>query len=405
MLPLLESLRRRFSKQILLIVVGPLVLFTLSALLYLNTKTTTIFGSTSAKQQTTAINNNPSSASFLNSSKRLLKSPANSTLGFQKLFYINLDTRYDLEDMIQLQSDVAGITPDLWPARKIEPNSFKGLPPASDDWPSKVALGLLGCLRSHADIWRATLKEKWETVLILEADAAWDIHVREMMAHFSKGFQEALPALSALNITDSPMAPHGKPGDYVPTENDPYMAKHWDILQLGGCFEKKERAEFKHVYFDPTAHRKPIPYADGSELGSHERAIRWQNELMCTTAYAITPTGARKLLLRMSLQLNTPVDGLISELVREDKLRAYSTTPNVFIQWQYRDGLGSNNKNSDISKFNPGDDASQEARNRMWALARKEMKIWQYNGIFGMSGFLHPALGGQAEQLYGIVPS
>ncbi|VVT49889.1 uncharacterized protein SAPINGB_P002494 [Magnusiomyces paraingens] len=399
-----DSIKHKASRRLLLIV-GISVSLIITIVICLHS-TSVIFPYKSESSSNDPSSSSTSSSSSFSpfSSKKSLKSPANTTLGFHKFFYINLDTRYDLDDIIQLQSDVAGITPDLWPAMKVSDLTLKGLPPSAGEWPKEPS-GMLACLRSHANIWRQMLKEKWGSVLILEADSAWDVNVRQMMANFADALQDALPAFSAMNITNSKAAPHGNPKDYVATENDPYMAQHWDILQFGGCFEKKERAKYKHVYYDPTAHRKPIPYADGSELGPHERAIRWQNELMCTTAYAITPTGARKLLLRMSLQLNTPVDGLISELVREDKLRAYSTTPNVFIQWQYRDGLGSNNKNSDISKFKPGDDASQEARNKMWALARKEMKIWQYNGLFSTSGFLHPALGGQAEQLYGIVPS
>lgn len=218
------------------------------------------------------------------------------------------------------------------------------------------------------------------------------------MAHFANGLAGAMLSVSAHNGT-ARTAPHGTAADYVPTERDPYMSKHWELLQFGGCWEKPMRKEFKHEYPDPYA-PLGIKYVDDTPITDGSRVVRWQNEMMCTTAYAVTREGAKKLLLRAALDMNTEVDGLVSELVREDKITAYTAYPNIFVQWEYVNNLGSDNKNSDITVVKE-QEASDETRKAAWKLAREKMKVWKYNGMFGKSSFRDGLLFRMKEKLYG----
>lgn len=191
-----------------------------------------------------------------------------------------------------------------------------------------------------------------------------------------------------------------KTGEVAPTPEDPYMSPHWEILQLGGCFENRAHVNVSQRYRDPYAQPSTRNYYDGEPYGEDTRVARWQNDMMCTTGYAITKAGARKLLLRAAIDMNTPVDGLIAELVREQKINAFSVSPYLFAQWEYRDSLGVAEKNSDISNFK-SNELDKEQRRKAWAEARKDMSVWGYNVLYREARFKSSALHKLRGHLYG----
>lgn len=94
----------------------------------------------------------------------------NSTLGFQKILYLNLPERYDLDDAMILQAAVADIDVTKYDALIAAELNAKGLPPQSSPYRSA---GGRACYRSHANMWRKMLEDDIETMLIMESDAAW----------------------------------------------------------------------------------------------------------------------------------------------------------------------------------------------------------------------------------------
>lgn len=95
---------------------------------------------------------------------------ANSTLGFQKIFYLNLPYRYDLDDAVVLQASVSEIDVEKVDAIIASDLNPKGMPPSSNNM---EGAGAKSCYRSHSNIWRTVLRENIETALIIEADAVW----------------------------------------------------------------------------------------------------------------------------------------------------------------------------------------------------------------------------------------
>lgn len=156
-------------KLLVLLAVASVSIFWCSWLFFVLTADT----SSAAHAPAKPLSKQPESPTAHTESLKLLESPQNATLGFQKIAYINLDTRYDLDDALVLQSSLSGLRIDRFSAVDATTLTDKGLPPASTDWYTKKSRGVLACYRSHANLWRKMLEERWETLLIFEADVAW----------------------------------------------------------------------------------------------------------------------------------------------------------------------------------------------------------------------------------------
>jgi GR25 family glycosyltransferase involved in LPS biosynthesis len=114
----------------------------------------------------------------------------------------------------------------------------------------------------------------------------------------------------------------------------------------------------------------------GRKLG-HERAIRKSAGIVCTTAYAISHTGAAKLLMRSAVDLDNPVDLLIRRLTLSRDLVAYSVIPPVIAQWEYRNdvGMGERGAQSDING-GKHKDTPADAKMEGWDKVAKTGSVW-----------------------------
>jgi hypothetical protein len=214
----------------------------------------------------------------------------------------------------------------------------------------------------------------------MESDATWDINVRPIMSNLNKHFVEFLRHINSTTVHDPswgakdnqhPLADHhthrrentydtaSLPPPPPPTTttlpppikystDDPWLSKHWDLLSLGQCFEHRQDKDINLIYKDVG-----VPEGNdywGRKLG-HERVIRKSGGIICTTAYAISHTGAAKLLMRSAVDLDNPVDLLIRKLTLSRDLVAYSVMPPVIAQWEYRNdvGMGERGAQSDIN--------------------------------------------------------
>lgn len=223
------------------------------------------------------------------------------------------------------------------------------------------------------------VRNKLPPVLIMESDATWDINVRPIMSNLNKHFVEFLRHINSTTVHDPswgskdnqhPLADHHTqrrenthntasllprpPTTTTPpppikySADDPWLSKHWDLLSLGQCFEHSQDKDINLIYKDAR-----VPEGSnywGRKLG-HERVIRKSGGITCTTAYAISHTGAAKLLMRSAVDLDNPVDLLIRRLTLSHDLVAYSVMPPIIAQWEYRNdvGMGERGAQSDIN--------------------------------------------------------
>ena len=179
------------------------------------------------------------------------RSAGNSTLGFHKIASINLPHRYDYDDAIVLQSLVSNITLDRYLGVDGESLEEAGLPPSSSTHgPEPLSKNQQACFRAHANLWREMIENSWQTLLIMESDAMWDVDIKDQMRYLSVGLNDLMrkyPSTVETAVGERQYAEES----LIPTEADPYCSSNWDILSLGQCFEHELNSEQFVVYHDP----------------------------------------------------------------------------------------------------------------------------------------------------------
>lgn len=236
------------------------------------------------------------------------------------------------------------------------------------------------------------LRDKTPAVLIIESDTAWDINVREIMRNLNEHFTYFLHQINSTRTHNAGFnarnAPKPSPEPLPLNPNDPWHSEHWDLLSLGQCFENEANSDIRVVY--PDEHVAPGKEYFGATLGK-ERVVRKSGGIVCTTAYAVSQTGAAKLLLRGAVDLDNPVDLLIRRLIKSDDLLTYSVMPTVFAQWEYKNDIGMDERgaNSDIN----GEERDQEDINMEgWDDVKDTGSVWMTKGFHPDVAFTDMAL-------------
>ncbi|KAK0609592.1 hypothetical protein B0T17DRAFT_501505 [Bombardia bombarda] len=327
-----------------------------------------------------------------------IEKAANSTLGFHAIYYVNMKARFDREDAMALQAYLSGLEIQDYPAVEADQIDPVGMPPTHR--PGVLKTGERGCWRAHANIWSEMVRKKLPPVLIMESDATWDINVRPIMGDLNKNFIKFLnhinstavhdPSYGSKNKLDNKHTPrtdintpatsfnssaNATEPSIVYNPDDPWLSEHWDLFSLGQCFEHHQDNHIKLVYKDKHVPDRQINYF-GRTLGQ-ERVIRKSGGITCTTAYAISHTGAAKLLMRSALDLDNPVDLLIRRLTLSRDLVAYSVMPPVIAQWEYRNdvGMGERGAQSDING-GKHKDTPEDTKMPGWANVSESGSVW-----------------------------
>jgi hypothetical protein len=343
-------------------------------------------GATTVEGNITTTPNNSSSSESLESLKtRVFESARNKTLGFYRVEYINLPSRYDSDDAIFLQCMTSNITVNKTEAVVADTLEDKGLPPS--DRPKPLQPGEKACFRSHTNLWRRMINEGWPSLLVLEADAAWDVNIRDINYRIAEGLDELI---NKFNFTEVPGT--------GPSEHDPFNVQNWDIISFGSCKDGKKHHDKNVIIQDPDS---PIGAEYWGQNLTDERVVRKAGNLVCTNSYAVSQRGAIKLLLRSVLYTGQPVDVAMGDMIRDDDLIAYSVYPPTFAQWTYKDGLGGEGLNSNIRGGGEKKKLKDEEFIDNWAKAKASKDVWGLNPLFKDAQFRHGALQAVADRAYG----
>lgn len=275
------------------------------------------------------------------------------------------------------------------------------------------------------------VRKKLPPVLIIESDATWDVNIRPIMARMNKEFVTFLRNINSTAVHDPswgsknnkhPLAtgrnvkrdpeplryavehPNGTvvrpPVANIPFRaDDPWLSEHWDLFSLGQCFEHPQDHHIHHKYPDPR-----VPSGKdfwGTSLG-HERVLRRSGGITCTTAYAISHTGAAKLLMRGAVDLDNPVDLLIRRLTLSRDLVAYSVMPPVIAQFEFLNGIGMGERGAQ-SDINGGKhkDTPADANMPGWDDVKRSGSVWTTKAHHRDVGFEKMALDVAWEQILG----
>ncbi|KAK2025273.1 family 25 glycosyltransferase [Colletotrichum zoysiae] len=316
-----------------------------------------------------------------------LNAATNRTLGFGSIQMINLPIRQDKADAATVQAFLSGIDINIVEGVNGSRLGEVGMPPSSiPDTEPGLSGGEKGCWRSHANAWRSMLRANLETVLIMEDDVTWDIHVKEVMRLASSNLAALLNTTRMFDIGQS---------SYKVEKAifDPWYSNQWDLVTFGQCGDgdgwKSERVK----YDDPYTNGEKSEYF-GVGLKGGRRMIRRAGGMTCTGAYAVSARGAAKLLLRSNFDLNLPVDVIMNDMIMNGQLQAYSIWPPPVVQWRYRDKLGMwGSMGSDIRVEHKDQDRSG------WEEAHKEHDVWQLKG--DTTGLKSPAIKSAWGELIG----
>jgi GR25 family glycosyltransferase involved in LPS biosynthesis len=306
----------------------------------------------------------------------LFENAGNSTLGFHHVEYINLKNMFDRDDAIAMQSEIAGLDIERFVAVSTDDinENGKGLPPSSSE-DRVLRANEKACLRSHAQLWAKMIRNKWPSMLILEADAAWDVNIRDISKRSAKGYN----VLRQLFHPDS---------DQKPSRDDPFNIQTWDMLSFGTCQDDPRFREEHTIFHDPHA---PLDQTWYELPLNDQRVIRRSGYVVCTTAYALSLRGARKLLLRAATDLDEPLDLMIGNMALDDDIKVYAVYPPPIVQWQYTAGIGAENLGSSVQEQQKPKSPNYKD---IWKNIRQTKNIWQH------SSYYHPYFRNGALQAY-----
>ncbi|KAM3413514.1 hypothetical protein BST61_g11503 [Cercospora zeina] len=272
----------------------------------------------------------------------LLDDVVNATLGFQKIFVVNLATRTDRRDSAALAAALTGLQFEFVDA--VTHVNKKFLPPPGA---GKVDLkpGGLAAWRSHANILRRIVEENITSALILEDDADWDIRIKAQMRDFAKASRRLLQPLS--NGTDqvlkyspelsertsrlSPVNVILADANTTEPTTSPYGdVERWDMLWIGHCGVAlpypnnstatlpSTRVVIPNDMTVPPSHAIQHEFSDKQllvEYPSHTRVVAQTRGGTCSLAYGVSQLGARKLLWETAIRaLTSPMDMMYRSL-------------------------------------------------------------------------------------------
>ena len=170
---------------------------------------------------------------------------ANSTLNFQQIFAINLESRVDRKDLLTVMALCTNISVTIVPGvRTVSDNSLPPSPISGALRPEEYAVW-----RSHAKVWRKVIEDGLETALILEDDNDWDVNLKDQIPRIMDALDEIRTTTS---LEEGEGLVRGSQG-----------LETWDILYLGSCFEQATLEDAKNrktVVRIPSDHENVAPH-------------------------------------------------------------------------------------------------------------------------------------------------
>jgi hypothetical protein len=240
--------------------------------------------------------------------RRHISSTGNSSLGFGKVVVVlgHSDEHEERHDIAHAAAG-AGF---LYEMHGASPRKSR----AAKDGPSV----------GHGDVVRKVVEEGLQSVLILEDDVRWDDRIKKQLQIIADG------AKRLLSDMDDIFFPASDPGHSFPDvgPGSPY-GDDWDVLWLGHCDEvfpetlpenrdlgrsdvalltmKRKFA----IWNDPTAARDDMTTEAGAP-----RWVHVTGSPSCSSAYALSQRGARKVLEALALYGGEPFDQVLANLCR-----------------------------------------------------------------------------------------
>ncbi|KAL2038892.1 hypothetical protein N7G274_008414 [Stereocaulon virgatum] len=293
-----------------------------------------------------AANANENSPFSFKPSPGKFKDIRNSTLGFQKIFLINLPERPDKFDQFAIAASFTGFTYDLIEGVKGADVQNKSLPalkglPATE----RARNNIVGCWRAHLNAARTIVRNGLSSALIIEDDADWDVYIKDQLQEFAAGSQ----FLSGVTAGPKPHSPYGD---------------DWDLLWLGHCgaqFTPGDKLQWA-IANDATvpepnrrANFGGEPDIAAAGYDNSTRVVFRTSAGACTYSYALSYRGARRYLRNQALlETFTPIDLGISKMCKSKntEFKCFAPFPQLIDSHK---AAGRMSRDSDIAKYSADD--------------------------------------------------
>lgn len=244
------------------------------------------------------------------------KSAGNSTLGFQKIFALSHAPSWRSRGLLKA-AEFSGLDIDIpkqaqWSPELIDAFRYMG----SIGMPHPKQGAALAWL-AHIDLVKYFIMSDYDTALILEDDVDWDVNIKEQTVRIAEAVRKFT------NVTETEEAPFGR---------------WWDVLWLGLCAEFVDISKPHLSFSDPTV--IPKSKYNGWTKEEHvmqipegERFVQQALGPICTFGYAISRSGAAKILQHAARGQNNAYDLQLSLGCREGFLKCISVNPEIFHQY------------------------------------------------------------------------
>ncbi|KAK6387240.1 hypothetical protein LTS17_000507 [Exophiala oligosperma] len=232
----------------------------------------------------------------------------NDTLGFQKVYAINLPERTDKKDNMRLQARATNFSIEIVDGVIGSKVSYKAIP-----YTFKQNNGTIGCWRAHLNVLQKMIEENIQSALILEDDADWDIGLKAQMAELARGSRWLLET-----------APEGTSNNHIP--HSPY-GDGWDMLWVGHCHSEPVKGDNRRwvIPHDPTVAPegsrwyfkgpKMDKWEKGPDADPQTRVVYQQGFGWCLSGYAVSLRAAQRILWYASMMpFNWPIDSGMGNL-------------------------------------------------------------------------------------------
>ncbi|KAL8737016.1 MAG: hypothetical protein Q9181_002103 [Wetmoreana brouardii] len=265
----------------------------------------------------------------------------NATLGFEKVFVINLPERYDKLDAFSIAASLTGFTHEVIEGIRGSTVVNKTLP-TLENLPEKEGArnNIVGCWRAHLNVAQKIVRDRISTALVLEDDSDWDVSFKDQLADFATGSRYIS------STTSKPRSPYGD---------------EWDLLWLGHCSAQQAPTDQRRFVIEnddtvpPMNHRlnfNQVPKM--AELGydNSTRIVFRANNGVCLYSYALSFRGAQKVLRwQNTVKEFNPIDMGIGYQCRDDpNFRCIAAYPQLVDSHK---AAGRESQDSDIGAFDP----------------------------------------------------
>ncbi|KAK3170291.1 hypothetical protein OEA41_009678 [Lepraria neglecta] len=282
---------------------------------------------------------------------------ANSTLGFQAIYTLALPEREDRTQPLRDAANATNLTLTVL-------NAVRDAEISRESWPSEWkeeehVEGEIGCFMSHVRTWNKyplhsqpihppptknitflpplplhrMISHNISTALILESDADWDMRIHSVMRGLG-------PAIRTLIDWPFNTSHHTQPPAIAP------YGDSWDIIWIGHCGSSNEavgnvrKYEWNDTSVPPPDrfYRFDIGLKD-NQYTPGTRALYQFHRSTCSTAYAISIEGARKLVKYMKHARNSLDTSLSDTCSEEANLTCLGIWPQIITATKTRSNI------------------------------------------------------------------